>query len=137
MERDGARISARSLSDGTLRFLGELTALLTAPPGSLILIEEIENGLHPARVHLLVELLTGLTAERNVQVLATTHSPAVLGALVNADPELAKAALIFGRVPDEPGTVVRRLGDLPHFEEVAQRRGIEHLFTTQWLERAL
>jgi hypothetical protein len=137
VENDGARISARSLSDGTLRFLGELTALLTAPRDSLILIEEIENGLHPARIHLLVELLTGLTAERGVQILATTHSPAVLGALADADPELAKAALVFGRTHDEPGTVVRRLGDLPHFEEVAQRRGIEHLFTTQWLERAL
>lgn len=137
IEKDGARISARSLSDGTLRFLGELTALLTAPRGSLILIEEIENGLHPARIHLLVELLTGLTAEREVQILATTHSPAVLGALADADPELAKATLVFGRTPDEPGTVARRLGDLPHFDEVVQRRGIEHLFTTQWLERAL
>lgn len=137
VEKDGARISARSLSDGTLRFLGELTALLTAPPGSLLLIEEIENGLHPARIHLLVELLTGLTAERDVQILATTHSPQVLGALAVADPELAKAALVFGRAPDEPGTIARRLGDLPHFEEVAERRGIEHLFTTQWLERAL
>lgn len=137
IEKDGARISARSLSDGTLRFLGELTALLTAPRGSLILIEEIENGLHPARIHLLVELLTGLTAEREVQILATTHSPAVLGALADADPELAKATLVFGRTPDEPGTVARRLGDLPRFDEVVQRRGIEHLFTTQWLERAL
>jgi AAA domain, putative AbiEii toxin, Type IV TA system/RecF/RecN/SMC N terminal domain len=137
VEQDGARVSARSLSDGTLRFLGELTALLTAPRGSLILIEEIENGLHPARIHLLVELLTGLTAERDVQILATTHSPAVLGALADTDLELAKAALVFGRVPNEPGTVARRLGDLPHFDEVVQRRGIEHLFTTQWLERAL
>ena len=101
VEKDGARISARSLSDGTLRFLGELTALLTAPRGSLILVEEIENGLHPARIHLLVELLTGITAERDVQILATTHSPAVLGALADADPELAKAALVFGRTPEE------------------------------------
>lgn len=137
VEKDGARISARSLSDGTLRFLGELTALLTASPGALILIEEVENGLHPARIHLLVELLTSLTAERDVQILATTHSPAVLGALANADPELAKAALVLGRTPDEAGTIARRLGDLPHFDEVVERRGIEHLFTTQWLERAL
>lgn len=137
VEKDGARVSARSLSDGTLRFLGELTALLTAPRGSLILVEEIENGLHPARIHLLVELLTGLTAAREVQILATTHSPAVLGALTDTDLELAKAALVFGRIPDEPGTVARSLGDLPHFDEVVQRRGIEHLFTTQWLERAL
>ncbi|MEX1361879.1 MAG: AAA family ATPase [Nannocystaceae bacterium] len=137
IEKDGARVSARSLSDGTLRFLGELTALLTAPPDSLILIEEIENGLHPARVHLLVELLTGLTAERGIQILATTHSPQVLGALADIDAELASSALVFGRIPDEAGTVVRRLGDLPHFDEVRQRRSMEHLFTTQWLERAL
>jgi AAA domain, putative AbiEii toxin, Type IV TA system len=107
VEKDGARISARSLSDGTLRFLGELTALLTAPRGSLILVEEIENGLHPARTHLLLELLTGLTAEREVQVLATTHSPAVLSALADVDLELAKAALVFGRVHDAEPTQER------------------------------
>lgn len=127
-------ISARSLSDGTLRFLGELAALLTAPPGSMLLIEEIENGLHPSRAHLLVELLEHVTERRGVQVIATTHSPLVLQ---NLSEQALGNALVFGRVPEEGGTVVRCLKDLGDFAEIAGRRGVDHLFSTGWLERAL
>jgi predicted ATPase len=134
VEADGRRIPARSLSDGTLRFLGELMALRTAPEGSLLLIEEIENGLHPTRAHLLVEALESATQTRGIQVIATTHSPLILHAL---SPEALKSVVVMGRIRDQPGTVMRRLGDLPHFDEILDRRGIEHMFTTGWLERAL
>lgn len=134
VEADGRRISARSLSDGTLRFLGLLMALRTAPAGSLLLIEDIESGLHPTRVHLLVEAIESATRTRGIQVIASTHSPQVLQALA---PDALAAAVVMGRVPEQPGTIMRRLGDLPHFEEIRARRGIEHLFTTGWLERAL
>lgn len=134
VEEDGTKVSARSLSDGTLRFLGELVALLEAEPGSILLIEEIENGLHPERLHLLMQLLETVTAERRVQVVVTTHSPLVLRAL---SPVALADAVLFARVRDHDGTVVRRLGDLPHFEEVAGRRGVDQLFASGWLERAL
>lgn len=134
VEEDGTAVSARSLSDGTLRFLGELVAVLTAEPGTVLLVEEIENGLHPQRLHLLVELLETVTAERGIQVIATTHSPLVLGAL---SPRALRNTVLFARIPDVPGSVARRLGDLPHFDEVATRRGAERLFASGWLERAL
>jgi len=134
VEKDGTRLSARSLSDGTLRFLGEIVAMLTAPPGSMLLMEEIENSLHPARAHLLVEMLESVTKPGRIQLIATTHSPLVLQALSK---ESLEHAIVFGRHVDAPGTVMRRLGDLPQFGEIVERRGIEHLFTTRWLERAL
>ncbi len=134
VEKDGTRISARSMSDGTLRFLGELTALLTSEKGAVLLMEEIENGLHPARVHLLVEILESVTKGGARQVIATTHSPLVLQAL---SPEALGDTIVFGRHEDQPGTQMKRLADLPSFEDVLARRGIEHLFTTKWLERAL
>lgn len=133
-EKDGSQISARSLSDGTLRFLGQLAALKTSNGGSLQLIEEIENGLHPTRIHLLIELIEAVTKGGTRQVIATTHSPAALAALSS---EGLRNAVVFGRRPAETGSIARRLGDLPNFDEVEARRGIEHLFTTQWLERAL
>jgi hypothetical protein len=52
-------------------------------------------------------------------------------------PETLKAAVVFGRHPDVEGTVMRRLGDLPNFEEIENKRGVEYLFTTGWLEHAL
>lgn len=134
VERGGIRISARSISDGTLQFLGTLLALRTAEPGDIFLIEEIEHGLHPTRIRLLVELLEAAVRERQIQVIATTHSPAVLQWLA---PERLQEAIVFGRVPDHEGTIMRRLGDLPYFDEVVQRTGIEELFTTGWLEMAL
>lgn len=134
VEKDGTRVSARSVSDGTLRFLGELTALLTSEKGAVLLMEEIESGLHPARMHLLVEILESVTKGGARQVIATTHSPLVLQAL---SPVALGDTIVFGRHEDEPGTQMKRLADLPSFEDVLARRGIEHLFTTKWLERAL
>jgi predicted ATPase len=130
VERDGRRIPARSLSDGTLRFLGELIALRTAPEGSLLLIEEIENGLHPTRTHLLVEAMEAAVEERGVQVLATSHSPLVLHALSE---RALHRTLLFGRPPDSEGTLVRPLSELPGFAEVVARRGIDQLLASGWL----
>lgn len=134
IEKGGRRITARSLSDGTLRFLGLLLALRTAHPGSLVLIEDIEADLHPTRIRLLVEYLEAVTRERGIQIVATTHSPVVLEWLSE---EARRSAVVFGRVPEREGTLVRRLGDLPHFDEVVKSAGIDDLFTTGWLETAL
>ncbi len=134
VEKGGRRITARSLSDGTLRFLGMLVALRTAEPGSVVLMEEIEADLHPTRIRLLVEYLQAVTRERDVQIIATTHSPVVLQWLQD---ETLRGALVFGRVPEREGTLIRRLGDLPDFGEIVKRKGIDQLFATGWLEMAL
>ncbi|MEX0717371.1 MAG: ATP-binding protein [Planctomycetaceae bacterium] len=134
VEEDGRRISARSLSDGTLRFLGYLAAVFSAEEGSVLLFEEIENGLHPTRVHLLVELFEQLAALRNIQIIATTHSSQVLLALSR---EALESVVLFARNEEHPGTIVRRLGELPHFHETIERTHIDELFTTGWLEFAV
>ncbi len=134
VEKGGRRIPARSLSDGTLRFLGELVALRTAEKGALLLIEEIENGLHPTRAHLLVEAMESAVRERGIQILATTHSPLVLNAL---SPETLRDAVLVARPPDRASTILRRLGDLPEFDAVVGRRGIDRLLASGWLERAV
>ncbi|MCW8139743.1 MAG: AAA family ATPase [Planctomycetota bacterium] len=134
VEDDGTRVSARSLSDGTLRFLGLLAAVLTAEPGALLFFEELEAGLHPMRLHLLLDLLERTTRARQVQVGATSHSPTALRELSR---EALADVVVFARHADAGGTVASRLGDLRRFDELATTRGVEHLFTTGWLERAL
>jgi hypothetical protein len=134
VEKEGRRISSRSISDGTLRFLGTLLALRTAEVGSVVLIEEIEAGLHPTRIRLLVQYLEAVTQARGIQVIATTHSPVVLQWLSD---ESLRDVIVFGRVPEHEGTLMRRLGSLPHFDHAVARAGIEELFTTGWLEMAL
>lgn len=78
---------ARSLSDGTLRFLA--LAVLEADPNTkgLICLEEPENGIHPQRIVSMVNLLEDLAVDTDEpvgvenplrQVIINTHSPTVV-----------------------------------------------------------
>lgn len=98
--RDGDVVPARLASDGTLRMLALLTAVLGEQAwNSLICIEEPENGIYPGRLRRLIDLLREATAwagwhrgesERPPpQVIVTTHSPVFLAAL-REHPELLR-----------------------------------------------
>ena len=78
VERNGRRGPAGSASDGTLRFLGVLAALLGPGEGSLCLFEGTDNNIDPNRPWLLANLIKRQTANGGVQVITTTHSPALL-----------------------------------------------------------
>lgn len=134
VERGGRRVSARSVSDGTLRFLGHLVALLTCAPGTLVVLEEPDAGLHPSRIHLLAELIERIAKDREIQVLATTHSPTLLAHLSH---EALGNVVAFGRCPDTGLTVCSRLKDLPHFDDLRRSDHVERLISTGWVERAL
>ncbi|WP_420122174.1 AAA family ATPase [Nakamurella sp.] len=69
---------ATSVSDGTLRALGVLTALFAGSAQRLspIGIEEPESALHPAAARLLLDALRDASSRR--QVLVTSHSPDLL-----------------------------------------------------------
>ncbi len=70
---------AQNMSDGTLRALGVLTALLQSNSDyspTLIGIEEPETALHPAASAALREVL--VHAAQTTQVLVTSHSPDLL-----------------------------------------------------------
>jgi predicted ATPase len=73
------RFFAQSMSDGTLRALGVLTALFQSNRDfspTLIGIEEPETALHPAASAALREALT--KASKTTQVIVTSHSPDLL-----------------------------------------------------------
>ncbi len=84
---DGIFHPARSLSDGTLRFL-VLTVLGQDPEArGMICLEEPENGIHPDRIPIMVELLRDIAVDPNFavdednplrQVVVNTHSPLVV-----------------------------------------------------------
>ena len=76
-------VDARGMSDGTLRFAAIVVALLTIKPNSLLVIEEIDNGLHPSRAKELVKVLKEISQERSVDVLCTTHNPVLVSELGN------------------------------------------------------
>ena len=72
---------SRRASEGALL----LTAFLTLAHGDtpdVLLIEEPENGLHPSRLKMVIDLLrqvsTGEVGNRPRQVIVTTHNPLLL-----------------------------------------------------------
>lgn len=74
-------MDARGMSDGTLRLIAVIMGLLTLPPQSLMVIEEIDNGLHPSRTNDLISLLKELGKEHQIDVLCSTHNPVLIDAL--------------------------------------------------------
>lgn len=86
-EEDGTSIPARSLSEGTLRFLALCVLLEDPTMGGMICMEEPENGIHPANLVPMVELVRDLAVDPALapaadnpfrQVLINTHSPGVV-----------------------------------------------------------
>ena len=69
------------LSTGTLRILALLAVLRHPSPPSLLVIEEIENGLDPSTIHLIVEEIRNVVQDGTTQVIITTHSPYLLDLL--------------------------------------------------------
>jgi len=70
------RFTAGHLSDGTIRFLCLVTALLQPKPPSLIVLDEPELGLHPEAISLLGGLIR--SASNRFQVIVATQSPSLL-----------------------------------------------------------
>jgi predicted ATPase len=84
--RDNVFHSARSLSDGTLRFLVLATLSLDPETRGVICLEEPENGIHPDRIPAMVKLLKDIAVDPSAkigednplrQVIVNTHSPVV------------------------------------------------------------
>ena len=117
---------ARLMSDGTLRFLAIAAALLDlsqqdgesqeAGGGRMLVVEEIESGLHPSQAAVLLNQLKA-SSSSGVRTLATTHSPAILDALDGKD---HSSVVVCSRRPDGWSTATK-LTDFPDYFEVVGR----------------
>ena len=103
-------VDARGMSDGTLRFIIVIGAMLIRPEGSTLVIEEIDNGLHPSRALLLLKAIKEIASERKIDLLITTHNVALLDAL---PPSLIRSISVATRSDDEGSSVIASLDDVP------------------------
>lgn len=85
-DRTGTEHEARSLSDGTLRFLALAILESDSEAQGVLCMEEPENGIHPERIPAMLRLLQDLAVDPNApigtdnplrQVIVNTHSPVV------------------------------------------------------------
>ena len=116
-------VSGRVMSDGMLRFLAFAAALLEAPEvtdaqntgaNTQLVIEEIENGLHPSQAARIVQLIKEESGRRRIRTLATTHSPAMLTALEASDHD---GVILCRRHPETAVSELVALVDLPAYPE--------------------
>ena len=66
--------SALGMSDGTLRFAGIIAMLITAEDKALILLEELDKGVHPSRAKDLVKMLKEIGKQKKLDIICTTHN---------------------------------------------------------------
>lgn len=123
---------ASLLSDGTLRVLSIAAAMLSAEEGSLVVIEEIDNGVHPSRARHLLNNIREIAQRRNLRVLLSTHNPALLDAL----PDAALPDTLFCyRDPTQGDSRIIRLQDIPDYPELIAQDSLGGLATSGVLER--
>jgi predicted ATPase len=134
IESSGQRTSAYSASDGTLRFLAMIAALLGPDAAQFYFLEEIDNGIHPTRIYLLLQLIEQRAKEGKVQIVTTTHSPQLLGML--SDEAREHASLIY-RFEGEQEGHIRRVMDIPEAKRVLEEQNLARLHESGWLEDAV
>ncbi len=108
-------LSPDAVSDGTILVLGTISSIAAETRDHkesvpvLVLIDEIERGLHPRALGDLIDCLRRLTEEVPVQILATSHSPYLLDSL---KPEEVRLTGILG----DGTAIICELSDHPDFE---------------------
>ncbi len=104
---DGSVVGADFMSEGMLYFLA-YAALRHLEPTAVILVEEPENGLHPARIREVLDVLREIS--QTTQVILATHSPLVINELEPNE------VTVLTRDP-VLGTRGKLLRDTPNFAE--------------------
>ena len=122
------------MKDGTLRVLAVAAVLFSIPEESVVIIEEIDNGVHPSRAEKLLSDIQEIASERNLRVLLTSHNPALLDALpVEAIPNVVACY----RDPEEGDSRLIRLEDLASYPELVAQGPLGRLVTKGILDRFL
>jgi len=110
-------------------------AMLSATEGSLVVIEEIDNGIHPSRAKHLLSNIRDIAERRNLRVLLSTHNPALMDAL----PDAALSDVVFCfRDPEEGNkgnSRLVKLGDMYDFPSLILQGLLGQLVTTGVVDR--
>ena len=122
------------LSDGTLRVLAIAAALLSAPHGGLVVIEEIDNGVHPSRAKELLANILAASKKNSLRVLLTSHNPALLDTLPK---EAVPDVVCCYRDPEQGDSRLVRLADLTDYPDLVARGPLGQLMTQGLLDRYL
>jgi predicted ATPase len=112
-----ARFNARQVSDGLLRLIAVAAMHELREPPSVLLLDEIENGLHPRLLGGFVSMLEDLAKSGRTQVIVATHSPITLNYVSSPESVLLVTRGTGGGVKVTPMTETKNFSSLrEHFE---------------------
>jgi len=111
----GKHIPAHAISEGTLLTLGLLTVILHPKRPSLLLLDDVEQGLHPNAQRELMQIFKELLeSDPNIQIIFSTHSPYIIDELNPSQVHVLNNAGEHGY------TTTRRLDEHPDVERALQ-----------------
>ncbi len=113
----GRGFMADEVSEGTLYFMALLAIIHQPSPPKLLMIEEPEKGIHPRRLHEVMNFIFDLADKKDIQIIMTSHSPQV----VNEFEEFPESVFVFDSENGE--TKVRNL--LKDIIETSDRKSEE------------
>ena len=120
--KQGITYWADELSEGTLYFLALLCIINQPNPPKLLLLEEPEKGIHPRRLFEVIQFVLQLVEDKDVQVIMTTHSPAI----VDMFKDMPESVFIFDKDEEGATSVKNLLLDIIDPETVKSRElGVE------------
>ena len=120
----GIESSLADVGFGVSQVLPVITMLLSAPPKSIILLEQPELHLHPNAQAALADLLLEVAEKRNLQLIVESHSEHIVRRLqrriAEADSEFAKPENIkmYYCQPGEGGATIGEV-DVDRFGQIA------------------
>ena len=91
VDSDGRIFWSDELSEGILYFLALLAIIHQPQPPRLLLIEEPEKGIHPRRLHEIMQFIFELADNKDIQIILTSHSPLI----VNEFEEIPESVFVF------------------------------------------
>lgn len=132
--KDKSFIEAKRLSDGTLRCLAIITALLSKESDSMVLIEEVDNGIHPNRAQGLINAISEISKERGIDVVITTHNPALLNAVNRED---LVGVVVCYRDTETGSSEFVQILDIGRYPELMAKGRLGDLLTKDELTKAI
>lgn len=95
--------------------------MLSIPENSVLVVEEIDNGIHPGRVQALIESLDELGRKKHVDLILTTHNPVLLN---KYDKEKLLGVSVVYRDGENGTSKFIPLVDIKNFQNIFAQGGL-------------
>lgn len=122
--RGVGRVPAHQASDGTLLALALLTAVHAHELPNLVLIDDIDHGLHLSAQYTLIKAIRGVMEARpELQIICTSHAPVLL------DSFDVKEVRVMA-LDKDGATRVKPLSEAPGFERLSRGMGTGEIWAS-------